>query len=35
MKLTINVDIEQIVSDEVRAYVRENIEITSKICLGK
>ena len=30
MKLTINVDIEQIVSDEVRAYVRENIEITSK-----
>ena len=30
MKLTINVDIEQIVSDEVRAYVRDNIEITSK-----
>ena len=30
MKLTINVDIEQIVSEEVRAYVRENIEITSK-----
>ena len=29
MKLTINVDIEQIVSDEVRAYVRDNIEITS------
>ena len=30
MKLVINVDIEQIVSDEVRAYVRDNIEITSK-----
>ena len=30
MKLTINVDIEGIVTEEVRAYVRENIEITSK-----
>ena len=29
MKLVINVDIEQIVKEEVRAYVRENIEITS------
>ena len=29
MKLTINVDIEQIVKEEVRAYVRDNIEITS------
>ena len=28
MKLVINVDIEQIVKEEVRAYVRENIEIT-------
>lgn len=30
MKLTINVDIEEIVTEEIRAYVRENIEITSK-----
>ena len=30
MKLTIYVDIEGIVTEEVRAYVRENIEITSK-----
>ena len=30
MKLVINVDIEQIVKEEVRAYVRDNIEITSK-----
>ena len=30
MKLTINVDIEGIVTEEVRAYVRENIEITSR-----
>ena len=30
MKLTINVDIEGIVTEEIRAYVRENIEITSK-----
>ena len=30
MKLVINVDIEGIVTEEVRAYVRENIEITSK-----
>ena len=29
MKLVINVDIEQIVKEEVRAYVRDNIEITS------
>jgi len=29
MKIVINVDIEQIVKEEVRAYVRENIEITS------
>lgn len=29
MKLIINVDIEQIVKEEVRAYVRDNIEITS------
>jgi len=29
MKLVINVDIEQIVKEEVRAYVRDNIEITT------
>ena len=29
MKLVINVDIEQIVKEEVRAYLRDNIEITS------
>jgi hypothetical protein len=29
MKIVINVDIEQIVKEEVRAYVRENIEITT------
>ena len=29
MKLILNVDIEQIVKEEVRAYVRDNIEITS------
>jgi len=29
MKLVINVDIEQIVKEEIRTYVRENIEITT------